>query len=296
MMRIIVSTHGLKRLTANIFFKRYIFIFVLSLFGLGAIANPHLASKKQIGMFMNSKTCVVLDNGSMLYNVLLKNAVEKYWKSTKFEFIDQVEFEKQRFDSKYSFIILMKVVFDKDPSDVSYNYINLVLGDTARNMTEMPELCSIPLLYSSDNNIKYGYAIPAIIKFMQKHVITLNDKHFLISLRGLKYYNGLKSCKSKVLLLNKDMMAMDANSTEEIKSVYKYQVKLLTTPEIESELATNNTNLLFNFHVGPSADSKSGKCFDMIFDSEGNLYYYNSRMITNENKDGFNQKDFSYIW
>ena len=295
-MRIIDSTHGLKRLIANTLFKRHIFIFVLWLIGLGATANPHLASKKQIGMFMNSTTCVVLDNGSMLYNVLLKNAVEKYWKSTEFEFIDQVEFEKRRFDSKYSFIVLMKVVFDKDPSGVSYNYINLVLGDTAKNMTEMPELCSIPLLYSSDNNIKYGYAIPSIIKFMQKHVTTLSKKHFWISLRGLKYYNGSKSFKNKELLLNEDMMAMDANSTEEIKGAYKYQAKLLTTTEIESELATNNTNLLFNYHVGPSADSKSGKCFDMIFDSEGNLYYYNSRKITNENKDGFNQKDFSYIW
>ena len=40
---------------------------------------------------------------------------------------------------------------------------------------------------------------------------------------------------------------------------------------------------------------RAGKCFEMIFDVEGNLYYYNSRKITNDNEDGFNLKDFNHI-
>jgi hypothetical protein len=49
------------------------------------------------------------------------------------------------------------------------------------------------------------------------------------------------------------------------------------------------------FHVGPPEDAGAGKCFEMIFDVEGNLYYYNYRMITNDNKDGFNLKDFANL-
>jgi len=290
------STRFIKESITKPIFEKYIIIFVLALFSLSALANPRLASKKQIGMFLNSKTCVVIDNGSMLYNVFVKNAVEKHWKLTEFEFIDRQEFDKRRFNSKYSFIVLMKVIFDKDPSGVSYDYLNLVLGDSSKNITDMPELCSIPLSYSNNNNIKYGYVIPSIIKFMQIHVNTLSKKHFRISLEGLKYYNSTKSLKKKELLLNKDMMAMDANSTEKINTVYKHKVKLMTTSEIESELANNNAINYYNFHVGPSPDSETGKCFDMIFDTAGNLYYFNSRKITNDNKDGFNQKDLSQIW
>jgi hypothetical protein len=33
----------------------------------------------------------------------------------------------------------------------------------------------------------------------------------------------------------------------------------------------------------------------MIFDVEGNLYYYNYRKITNDNPDGFNLNDFNNI-
>ena len=37
------------------------------------------------------------------------------------------------------------------------------------------------------------------------------------------------------------------------------------------------------------------KCFEMLFDVDGNLYYYNFRKVTNDNPDGFNLKDFNYI-
>jgi len=275
--------------------KTFISIIVLGCFGLNVWASPKLASKQQIGMFLNSKTCVVLENGSLSYNVYVKEAVQKYWKITSFEFIDQQEFEKRRFDSKYSFLVLMKGVWDKDPGGVSYNYMSLVLGDGTPDMTDMPEICSIPIAYSDDNSIDYGYAIPAMIKFMQKHAKNLQYKRFQISWFGLKYYNGMLKTKDKVLLLNKDMMAPDANTPDLIKTVYPHYFKLISTSEIQTELASNPVNTLFNFHVGPTQNKGAGKCFEMIFDVEGNLYYYNFRKITNDNKDGFNLKDFYYI-
>jgi len=275
--------------------KKSIFLFVLGCFSLGIYSNPQLASKQQIGMFKNSKTCVVLENSCISYNVGIKDAVQKYWKSTEFEFIDQTEFEKRRFDSKYSFLVLMRSVYDKDPGGISYNCINLVLGDATNDITNMPELCSIPVSYSNDNNIDYGYAIPAIVKFIQKHAKNLEDKRFVISFKGLKYYNNKISLKGKVLLLNKDIMATEVNTPEKITFFYPYYFKLLSSSDVQSEIVSNPTNALFVLHVGPLQNSGAGKCFEMIFDVDGNLYYYNSRKITNDYKDGFNQKDFYYI-
>ncbi|MDK2979380.1 MAG: hypothetical protein PWP52_2094 [Bacteroidales bacterium] len=275
--------------------KPLLFIITLGFFSLGALANPKLASKQQIGMFKNSTTCVVLENGIVSYNTYIKDAVEKHWKYTDFEFIDQQEFQKRRFDSKYSFLVLMKGVYEKDPGGVGYNYISLVLGDKAMDITDMPEICSIPFAYSGDNETYFGYAIPAIVKFMQKHAVNLETKRFLIALKGLKYYNGQIILKNKVLLLNKNQMAPDANTAEKIKTVYPYYFKLLSPEKIKTELDTDPINTMFNFHVGPTKETGSGKCFEMIFDVEGNLYYYNYRMVTNENKDGLNLKDLRYI-
>ena len=193
------------------------------------------------------------------------------------------------------FIVLLKGVYDNDPGGISYNYLSLTLGNEAYDIFSMPEFCSIPISYSEDNSMTYGYAIPAIIKFMQKHVKNLETKRFNIRIEGLKYYNGRWKSGNMELLLNKNMMAPDADTPDKIKAVYPHFIKLLTTTEIEAELKENPINTYFNFHVGPAQDSGSGKCFEMIFDVEGNLYYYNYRMITNVNKDGFNLRDFKRI-
>jgi hypothetical protein len=275
--------------------KFSILISVIVCFGLEAFASPHLASKQQIGMFKNSKTCVVLETGSISYNLYITDAVQKYWKSTEYEFIDQEKFELRRHDSNYSFLVLMKGVYDKDPGGVSYSYLSLVLGDAAYDVTDMPEFCSIPISYSDDNDTEYGYVIPAIVKFMQKHVNNLQYHRFLISLNGLKYYNSSISFKDKVLLLNKDKLATNANTSEKINTVYPYYVKLLNTTEIQTELDADPKNTLFNFHVGPSENTGSGKCFEMIFDTDGFLHYYAYRMVTNDNEDGFNLNDFTHL-
>ena len=283
-----------KELTFSRILKNFILTFSLGLFCLGVMANRPLASKQQIGMFKNSKTCVVFEDGITFYNSYIKDAIQKYWKSTDYEFIDHKEFDKRRNDSKYSFIVLMDEVYDKDPGGVKYSYINLVLGDASDILTRMPEFCSIPISYTGDSEADYEYVIPAIVKFMQIHVKNLEKDRFPISLNGLKYYNKT-GFKDKVLLLNKGKIAPNADSPEIIKNIYPYYVKLLTTAEIQEEITNNPPNTLMHFHVGPPKDAGAGKCFEMIFDVEGNLYYYNSRKITNDNPDGFNVKDFNNI-
>jgi hypothetical protein len=275
-------------------FRKHILVISFGFFSLWAIANNPLATKQQIGMFKNSKTCVVMDDGMSFFNAPVKDAVQKYWKSTQYEFIDQKEFEKRRSDPKYSFIVRMDGAYDKDPGGVSYSYISLVLGDASDNLTKMPEFCSIPLSYSGDNDADYEYVMPEIIKFMQIHLRNLEKDRLPISLNGLRYYNKT-GFTDKVLLFNKDKMASNADSPDKIKTACINKVKLLTVDQIQQELIANPSNSLFHFHVGPPQEGGAGKCFEMLFDVEGNLYYYNSRKVTNDNADGFNLNDFNNI-
>lgn len=275
--------------------KSTLLILTVGFLSLTTFANSPLISKQQLGMFKNSKTCVVLQGVFSPIDVALKSAVEKYWNCTEYEFIDTQEFEKRKNNSKYSFLLQIQGVFDDDPEGIGYSYLSLVLGGSVPNITDMPEICSIPFAYSEEENINYNYAVPSIVKFIQKHAKNLETKRFIIWIRGLNYYNWSSNFKKKVLLLNSATMAPDANSPDKIDSSFDSYVKLQTAAEIAAILDENPTNTLFNFHVGPSANSAAGKCFEMIFDVEGNLYYYHSRKVTNKNKDGFNQRDFSRL-
>jgi hypothetical protein len=272
----------------------YILILSFALISLGMNASPTLATKEQVGMFKNSKTCVVMDAGVSFINAPVKDAVQKFWKITEYEFIDQAEFAKRKKDTRYSFLVLMEGAFDKDPGGVSYSYLSLVLGDPSGNLTKMPEFCSIPLSYSGDNDADYEYAIPAIIKFMQIHVKNLEKDRLPISLNGLKYYNKT-GFKDKVILFNEAKMSEENNTAEKISARYPYKFKLLSADEIKEQITDNPANTLFHFHIGPPQNGGAGKCFEMLFDTEGNLYYYNSRKVTNQNGDGFNPVDFNHI-
>jgi hypothetical protein len=264
------------------------------MFSTGAFANNPLATKLQVGMFKNSKTCVVVDGGMSFFNKPISDAVKSFWKSTDYEFIDQVEFEKRKTDPRYSFIVVLDGAYDKDPGGVSYKFLSLVLGDPSGNLTKMPEFCSIPLAYSGDNDADFEYIIPIIIKFMQIHVKNLEKDRLPISINGLRYYNK-SGFNEKILVLNKDKMASNADSADKIKTVSQYKVKLLTVEEIQKEIEAGSQNTLFHFHVGPAHDAGAGKSFDMLFDINGNLFYYNFRKITNDNPDGFNLNDFNNI-
>ncbi|MEX0982787.1 MAG: hypothetical protein WD577_05410 [Bacteroidales bacterium] len=259
------------------------------------LAQNPLADKQQIGLFKNSKTCVVLEDGTISYNIFIKDAVEKHWNTTDYEFIDKKEFEKRRFSSKYSFLLLLKGEDDKDPRGVSYDYLSLVLGSGTPEISDMPEFVSIPLAYSDDKNAEYGYAIPAIVKFIQRQVRVLDNKRFFISLFDLKYHNFSKNFRDKALLLSEEHMAEEVGTIYKIKAVYPNYVELLTIQTLEEKLAQNPENTLFLHHVGPGGLTAAGKCFEMIFDVEGTLYYYNHRQITNASEDGFNEKDLKRI-
>jgi hypothetical protein len=54
-MRKSILGHSLTGLLTDTILKRYIFILILGIFSLGSMANPKLASKQQIGMFINIK-------------------------------------------------------------------------------------------------------------------------------------------------------------------------------------------------------------------------------------------------
>jgi hypothetical protein len=274
--------------------RRIMILIPLALLSLWTIASAPLATKQQIGMFKNSKTCIVIDGGMSFYNAPLKSAIQKYWKATEYEFIDQDEFAKRKTNSKYSFIVMMDGAYDKDPGGVSYRYLSLVLGDGSGNLTKMPEFCSVPLSYSGDNETDFEYIIPIVIKFMQIHVKNLEKDRLGISINGLKYYNKT-GFKDKVLVMNKEKMSSAVDSPEKIKPVCENKVKLLTTQEIQKEIETNSANTLFHLHVGPLPEAGSGRCFEMLFDADGNLYYYNFRKVTNDNPDGFTVNDFNNI-
>jgi hypothetical protein len=162
-------------------------------------------------------------------------------------------------------------------------------------MQYMPELASIPLSYANDEEANYAHAVPAMIRFVQRHVRTLKSKRAHLNMLGLTYYNQGRKFKDKSLLIREDHLAPEVSTANAIKDVYPFHFRIITADEMLTELKEPEENTVFLHHVGPHEEGVAGQCFELIFTPDGELYYYNKREVTNEDPDGFTKWDLRRI-
>lgn len=259
-----------------------------------AKAQSKLPEKNEIVWFFNSKTGIVLENGfSSFYNAYIKDAVKENWKITPYEFIKTDEFEKRMTDSSYSFLVLTNTHFERDKADADYNFINLLLGKKGvKNITEMPEMGSLPLSYTDNEDDDYSYKLSVMIEFLQSRAGLMKERPDFLSMRYLKYYNkNTPEIKLKTLWVLEKNLAPEINSLDKIRKTYPYEIKIVTEEELEDAIAKKK-DYLFLHCVMPEEKGKEGWTFKMIFGiADGRLYYYNKHTISSKKPAGLLKSD-----
>ncbi len=256
------------------------------------------ADKKQVEQFFNSKTMIVMDADQLLgYNIEVANAVKKYWTVTPFEIISSEKFDEVRKDPTLSFLFLSKVELDKDKEEVYYLYMNLVMGKKVDDITDMPELLSLPLAYTGVDEDAYTDKLPLMIRFVQVHVNNLKTAKNLKSTYNLKNYNrGSDVLTKKILLVKESDLSEEVNTIEKIKEVYSGEVKIVTSEEMVNAIETKAANTAILHQVGPSEEDNNGRSYREIFGTDdADLYYYNNQTITSRRPAGMLARDFRLI-
>lgn len=274
----------------------YLFSLALTLLSINSRANAPFPSKEQVGMLLNSKTCVVLEKTLLSYNIYLKKAVEEHWKLTEYEFITHEEFEKRHTDSKYSFLFLSKAGFENDNDNVFYNYVNLTLGDTVKNISDLPEFAAVPVSYADDYSVDYGYAIGPIVLFIQEHVKNIQNKYLMISMSTLKYYNlNTRKINNNKLLIDTTDIAPQLRDPNFFRENYSGIFEFMTEEKMEKAIDGNDPDILFLHVVKPPYEMDKGRIFKLILGADGQLYYYNYHYIDEEEYPGFLAGDLKRI-
>jgi len=278
--------------------KRPILTACLILINLLLNAQAPFPSKDEIKQFTVSKTCVVLDADQYsVYNTYIKRAIKEYWTVTPYEFIQSADFEARRSDPAYSFILLTQTNFENDKSDSKYNFINLLQGKNVDNLGKMPEICAIPLSFSGEDDLEYGYKLGAILKFMQKHALMIADDPTLTGRRYLKYYNKFTpEVHTRKILIRQEDLSPLISTPESIKSVYSYELVIVPEADIVKAIADKAPNTLILHVVGPGEESQAGFCYKMLIGADdANMYYYNQHRIDKSNPYGLLPADLKRL-
>ena len=256
------------------------------------------ANKKQVEDFFQSKTMVVLDASPLTgWNIVISDAVKKYWNITPYEIITSDQFDKIYSDPKLSFIFLSKVQLERDKEEVYYLYMNLVMGAKVKDLTGLPELLSLPLAYSGVDEDEYIDKLPLMIRFAQLHLNNLKGAKNLNTFYILKNYgNNSKLLKDKILMVKESDLAEEVSTEEKIQEIYPGTVKIITPEEMVKAIEDQTPNTAVLHQIGPSEDENKGRSYCLIFGTDdANLYYYNHQNITQKRPEGMLARDFRLI-
>jgi hypothetical protein len=257
-------------------------------------AQAPFPNKDEIAQFMESKTCVVLEQNQFSdYNVYIKKAVETYWDVTPYEFINVDEFNKRQRDPAYSFIVLTQTSYSRDRANTGYNFLNLLQGKNVSKLSELPEVCAIPLSFVDDDDYDYSYKLGAILFFIQKHAKMISENPSLTGRRYLNYYNvNIPKIKQKTILVSEDDLSPAISSIDKIKAVFPHKIEIVDEEVIVKAIQEKTPNTLILHKVGPGKDKYAGICFKMFIGTDDfEMYYYHQHTITRSAPDGLLSDD-----
>ena len=265
------------------------------------------ADKKQIEEFFKSKTMIVMDADPLIgYNIVVADAVKQYWTVTPYEIITSERFDKVRNDPKLSFIFLSKVQLGRDVEEVYYLYMNVVMGARVKDITDLPELLSLPLAYTGVDEDDYVDKLPLMIRFAQVHLDNLkaaknprlvyNLNNLGTESQRLKDQILSQLVKEKTLLVKESDLSEQVNTLEKIQKEYSGTVKIVSSEEIIKAIEEKAPNTAVLHQVGPAEDENKGRSYRQIFGTDdAKLYYYNHQTISQRQPAGMLARDFRLI-
>jgi hypothetical protein len=279
--------------------KKTLLLICLAAISVSVFADRYVARHEDIKTFLGTTTYVVLENNPMSeYNIKIREAVERSWKITPYAFISAKEFDEMRNDISKSFLVLLQVKFSKDKLEATYNFLSVVLGAGVKKHTDLPDICSIPLSYSTVPEDSYTYKLESLIRFAQNHIKMLNENPKLIKGNIFKHYNkNAKSVKAKELWVLEKDLDKGVRSLTDLRKAYPHNVKIVTADDIEKAIAERNTNVVFLHKVGPEGTRLQARCYKMLLGAGDDLFYYFDYHTINPKlkDDGFKAKDLKKL-
>ncbi len=261
-------------------------------------AQDYIPTAADIKHFPQTKTMMVLENNAMCeYNLTLDELAPSEWTATPYDFLSWKNFETQKKDKSLSFLILNKVSFEKDKSNARYLFMSLLLGGNAKGLSDMPDLCSVPLAYYGAQEETYIYKVGIFLRFIQNHVKVITDNPSVASKNIFEYYNkNILKLNGKPLYLIADELAKDVNTEAKIKKVYDGPFKLVTKDDIQKAIASKDPNVVFLHKVGPGKNQADARCYKILVGAaDAQFYYFDYHKIDSKSPDGFLTSDFKKL-
>lgn len=275
--------------------KRLFCILLASLlvFNLSAQEKSLLSKKDDFKDFPAKTTKVVLAEDNSLLDLMLKDAIEKNWYISPYEFCSMSEFENIKADTNYYFLIRVNGKMKKE-NEPSMEFLSLIKGGQAaeKGLSAMPEIISIPLQPIDDNEGRVFTYLPAFVNIIQKHVAKINSSILSAYIGIAAYADMMNGVNNKEILFGENDFAFEV-SQEKMDKDFKGKARIVSEGTIDKALDDKAEDTLVSLIIAPIIEQKGSYCYKMLISTDSQeLFLYRKQKLGGKVKKGFNSEDY----
>jgi hypothetical protein len=261
--------------------------------------REYLPTPEDLTRFHNTKTYVVLsDNLMSEYNFEIRDAIERFWTITGYEFLDYKNFAEKSLDYNASFLYVATVSFEKDKSNTRYIFLCLSLGgEDHETLDDLKDITNIPLSYYGVDEDEYTYKLGILVRFMQQHIKIITDDPKLVSQTVFQYYNdNMGSVKEKILYMTEEDLPYTLASESKIRAIYPYDFQIVEREKIKELIMAEDENAVILHKVGPQSKEIEDRVYKILMGTgDARFYYYDYHKSNSKNPDAFLKSDFERL-
>ncbi|MDD7454764.1 MAG: hypothetical protein PUK70_00695 [Bacteroidales bacterium] len=265
-------------------------ILSISCFAQGQITTR----REKLKDFSSKTTKVVIPDDDILAEALMEG-VTSTWTITTYEFCSQAEFDKDKTNGNFYFLLIVNSKQRKEITP-SIKMITLVKGGEGadKSINDMLEVVSFPLCSATESTGREMIIIPAILTIMQRHASSLTDSELKAYMNVKVSPKDMKTLSKKRVYISKDDLAPQVNESR----LSKLNPDLVIKEEdyVDSLLTEKAYNACISYVVAPEEPMQGSLCYKMIIEADTyKLLYYKKHKITARNGIGFLPSDLDNI-
>lgn len=261
--------------------------------------REYLPTAEDLTRFHTTTTYVVLSDNLMAdWNFEIRDAIEKFWTITDFEFLEYKDFADKSVDANASFLYVATVSFEKDKSETRYTFLCLSLGGPDHeSIDELHDITNVPLSYYGVDEDEYTYKLGLLVRFMQQHIKVITDDPKLVSQNVFQYYNdNMGSVKGKTLYLTEEDLPSELSTDAKIRAVYPYDFQIVEREQIKDLIMAEDENAVILHKVGPQSPIIHDRVYKILMGtSDASFYYYDWHKSNKKKPDAFLKSDFERL-
>jgi hypothetical protein len=276
---------------------RYFIMLLLSLsFSSGVFAQKFIRETRNTFTGFGAKITKVVIPSNTLPDMVLRDAVNKGWRISPFEFCTVEEYERLKGDTSYFFLMRVDGRYKKD-LEPKIEYLTLLQGgpEVKRGTYNNKNIITLPIQEAEDVSGANLHLLPIYIDVIQNHIYKI-QKDVTLAFKGNSFYaDRVTEVKDKKLLVAAEFLSFTPAETE-IQDLFKGKAQLVSQEDVEDAVMANKENTVVTILIKPRGNSRGSYCYKMLIGTDSHdLLFFRRHKISLLLPAGFTREDIRKI-